>query len=745
MPTPRFKASRQLVSVSSLSISVALALWAGTTPARPLTFSEPTAAAMRHELRRIHSDLEQYGWQLWADPAPHQEASASPGRLAEFHWRLGPIERRFEEWTDAATEQRPAQFGPMRSELGRLSADVRGSLAPLGHALREPEGAGTVSGLVTGATSGAPIEDAEVRIYDAGGILIASAPADASGAYLVSSLAAGTYYARTDNRAGYLDQLHGGRPCLGRCDVTAGESIAVEVGGAGIADFALHPGGRLGGTITDHATGDGIAAAFVDVYDAGGNWVTWGHADDGGDYLSRAGLPAGRYFAVSSNWLSYRNQLYDDAPCFPFCDVTVGTPIAVVPGATTAGIDFALEPGAAIAGTIRDAATGRGIAESWVSIYDADGNWVTAAGAAPGGEYRSPAGLPAGSYFALTGNFPGYLNQPFGGRPCSSCKATGGRSIRVGDREVKRGVDFGLESAGAIAGRVTDAATGKGIEGIYVDVFDAAGAPQTHGVSGEGGRYLSRVDLKPGLYYARTAGGHDYVHDLYDRVSCADCDVTAGKPIKVASGATTGGVDFALERGGSIAGKVTDAATSKGIESLRIRVFDAGGNQITSAVTGAYGAWATTFASLRPGTYYARTTGRRHPDQLYGGLPCEGTCDVTAGKPVEVEPAAVTGGVDFRLRRTGVFADGFESGDLSAWSSVTPPGRGSTASLPERTARRPRPRRGEIHPAGRGAPLHPCHVATVAISGVTPSCRARCPADNLRSIALERRPPCRRK
>jgi hypothetical protein len=52
----------------------------------------------------------------------------------------------------------------------------------------------------------------------------------------------------------------------------------------------------------------------------------------------------------------------------------------------------------------------------------------------------------------------------------------------------------------------------------------------------------------------------------------------------------------------------------------------------------------------------------------------QGLCDPTAGTAIVVGatggPQAVVSGIDFTLGSTEIFVDGFESGDVSAWSNA---------------------------------------------------------------------------
>ena len=73
------------------------------------------------------------------------------------------------------------------------------------------------------------------------------------------------------------------------------------------------------------------------------------------------------------------------------------------------------------------------------------------------------------------------------------------------------------------------------------------------------------------------------------------------------------------------------------------------------------------------GTYYARTYSfEGYFEELYSEISCDPSCTVTDGTPIAVTLGSTTGGIDFTLLGWSAFADGFESGDLSAWSRTVP-------------------------------------------------------------------------
>src|SRR5262245_37919722 len=98
-----------------------------------------------------------------------------------------------------------------------------------------------LTGTVTDAESGAPIEGAALIVESERGVEVATATTDASGRYTVARLNAGTFLVRATAR-GYQRRYFGGDWVQGK---------AVSVGGAEpvSADIALSRAAELSGTV----------------------------------------------------------------------------------------------------------------------------------------------------------------------------------------------------------------------------------------------------------------------------------------------------------------------------------------------------------------------------------------------------------------------------------------------------------------------------------------------------------------
>src|SRR5207237_825302 len=135
------------------------------------------------------------------------------------------------------------------------------------------------------------------------------------------------------------------------------------------------------------------------------------------------------------------------------------TPIVVTISVNTPGINFALDFGGSISGMVTDAATNAASA-SGIDIYDSTGNFASYGYTDSSGNY-AVGGLPTGNYFAVTGNYSGYVDELYNNIICprGNCDPTTGTPIAVTVSNNTPGINFPLDFGGSISGMITDAAT----------------------------------------------------------------------------------------------------------------------------------------------------------------------------------------------------------------------------------------------------------------------------------------------
>ncbi len=133
-----------------------------------------------------------------------------------------------------------------------------------------------IAGKVTDASNNNPLSGVDVLIYDGAGDLAGSATTDASGNYIVSLAAGGTYYAVTSATAypQFVNQLYDHLPCNG-CDPTTGTAITATIGAVTDSiDFGLASAGCAALSIQPPALPDGTPggaySATLTLANAGG-------------------------------------------------------------------------------------------------------------------------------------------------------------------------------------------------------------------------------------------------------------------------------------------------------------------------------------------------------------------------------------------------------------------------------------------------------------------------------------------
>ncbi len=178
---------------------------------------------------------------------------------------------------------------------------------------------GNITGAVWDAATGAPLSSVNVYVYNSSGSSMGSVSTNASGTYSKNGLPTGTYYVRTLNSLGYIDELYDNLPCAGGCyPYTSGTGVSVTAGATtGGINFGLAVGGRITGTVTDAGTGAPLANIEVDIYNSSGNAVDYTSTNASGVYTKATGLPTGTYYLITNNNVGYINELYNNIPCTP--------------------------------------------------------------------------------------------------------------------------------------------------------------------------------------------------------------------------------------------------------------------------------------------------------------------------------------------------------------------------------------------------------------------------------------------
>ncbi len=573
----------------------------------------------------------------------------------------------------------PTTGTPVAAALNTITTGIDFSLLPKAK----------ITGIVRDAQTGGSLSSARVTVWDSQGIEVGRDYTDSDGAYAVGGLEPGSYFvsARGTQHLGQVFH-HEDCPFTG-CDPLVG--LPVEVGYrqvvAGI-DFDLSPLGRISGVVTDSVTGMPLPVEHVEIFDSSGSVVDIASTDAVGRYLTD-GLADGAYYAFIDD-PDYVDEVYLDTVCTGECDPTTGSPVPVLLGQVTDGIDFSLTPRGRITGTVTQVATGEPVPWIQVAVYREDGSFVGSANSQSTGEYLY-SGLDEGVYFVIARDADVldeiYDDVPWCGETWTGdCELTTGTPIEIVPPATVAGVDFELHMKGMID--VTIASSDGGVAGGRILAVDSDGqiaaardfwvgtVPKTYRLSG----------LPPGEYWVVADSTPGYGDAVFDGLVCPGeypeaCDATSiGDPVAVDLDTIVGGIELVVNRHGTIRGRLTRARDDEPIYRWgRVLLLDDTGTEVDSASPMPNGSYV--LSDIYEGTYYVITSSGL-VDELYENIPCPHGigvgCDLGSGAPFDMTGGPTFTGIDFALDSwgsiSGVITDEVTGDPISsrveAWSDT---------------------------------------------------------------------------
>lgn len=452
-----------------------------------------------------------------------------------------------------------------------------------------------------------------------------------------------------------------------------------------IPSAAIAQTGTVTGTVTDSSTGLPIANATVQVFTYSLQQVATAATNASGVYTVANVPPGALYYVRATVSSGYVDEWHPDVKAFRnvFSQTLLSeaSPISVAGGAVVPGIDFALDPDGRISGTVTNAAGGAPIANVFVGAYTVIGSSVSFAGTGftDGAGAYTIQGLPSGTYYLLTSNNAGFANEIYDNIPCVGFCATAAALMAATPVPATAGATtsgrhFALETGGRISGIVTNAATGQPAPNVPVSAALRSGSSifTTSASTNAMGEYTIQ-GLAAGAYGVYTGAGN-LTNEVHDNILCplsclSNTAVDSGADVAVALGATTSGVNFSLDPGGSISGTVTDEVT--GLPAANVGVFAVVRVGNSTLLRGALttGAGVYTIQGLPAGSYALLTNTSLFANEIYNNIPCPGFCSSSTafdtGTLVPVTAGATAGGRDFALQPVAVAGSGAITGTLT--------------------------------------------------------------------------------
>jgi PKD repeat protein len=316
--------------------------------------------------------------------------------------------------------------------------------------------------------------------------------------------------------------------------------IALAVG---LGFFDTARAATISGTVTESDGITPIAGVTVNIYDGITGVFSNAYAvtDSQGDY-SVSDLAAGNYaaqaYGATVDQYGYVSEYSDN--------------IIVTATQVYAGVDFSLERGGAIEGTVTDCTTGSGIAGLSVFIYTETGGWVDATFSASDGSFHQ-GGLAEGRNYIVEveGYGTDYQTKSYGG------------TFLVNAAQITDAGSICLPKGGSISGTVDDGSSA--ISGIVVTAYTEAGFYVSNSITNSSGDYtIQGLPLGKEYWVEANAHGTMYISQYYPTL----VEVTSGAP-------DTAGIDFTLDVGCFISGRVVDEVTSDGVYGITVQAYHA--------------------------------------------------------------------------------------------------------------------------------------------------------------------------
>jgi hypothetical protein len=327
--------------------------------------------------------------------------------------------------------------------------------------------AGGITGTVTAAEDGSPLEGVQVIARDSNSNQ-SYAGTDIDGAYDIGGLTPGTYSVCFDalntlgglSSTGYLDQCFDNVAWDGQSDPT-GVTFTVAAGTAVAGkNAALDVGGAISGTVTASVGSDPVPGVSVEVWSATGDGIV-GRAQTGDDGTYQVlGLPSSatgyavcfRTDQLQSPPTGYVGECYDNAAWDQDSSApNTSTLVPVTAGAETSSIDADLAAGAGIGGTVTAAADGAPLTDVGVTIFDGTGTQIAFRFTDADGAYLV-SGLPAsGSGYSVcfdpSSGLAGYSAECYDNVPWDGAGLPGGVTAVAATAGVISSADATLSSS----------------------------------------------------------------------------------------------------------------------------------------------------------------------------------------------------------------------------------------------------------------------------------------------------------
>ncbi|EUJ45568.1 SdrD B-like domain-containing protein [Listeria riparia] len=494
----------------------------------------------------------------------------------------------------------------------------------------------------------AGISGVHIALYNESGTKVADATTDSSGAYSFTAVKPGKYYAKADIPANYKYQsstYYGADGTTGYFSVASEQTLHNELN----LGLSTLNNSAVSGTVTDAATGNGLANTRVELHDVQGNLIDAQQTDASGRY-NFTGLAAGDYYTkvvIPSD--------YDFVSSNGFGSDGNSNYIQLNGDNTSSNYTIALKKqvkdNSAVSGTVKDATTGNGLANIRVELHDVQGNLVDAKQTDASGNYNF-TGLAAGNYYTkvvIPNNYEFASSNGFGSDGNSNY-------IQLDGQNTSSNYMIALKKqANTTISGVINTPGGQGVS-ENVSLYNVDGTlVKTVATNSQGnfsfdgiseGNYYVKASIPEGYTFESSAGfgsdGNSYYLQADGTSNISNLRLTLAQK----TGQIRSTVFNDLNKNG------TQEAGESGIAGATVTLYSNTGAVVETTTTDANGLYK--FETITPGTYYVKVTPPAGYDNLanaafgddgvsgYINIDAEQTrTDMNASLVAQADPTAV--------------------------------------------------------------------------------------------------------
>ncbi|MBC1371975.1 hypothetical protein HB847_06285 [Listeria booriae] len=448
----------------------------------------------------------------------------------------------------------------------------------------------------------AGISGVHIALYNESGTKVADATTDSSGAYSFTAVKPGKYYAKADIPANYKYQsstYFGSDGTTGYFTLASEQTLHNELN----LGLSTLNNSAVSGTVTDAATGSGLANTRVELHDVQGNLVATQQTDASGHY-NFTGLAAGDYYTkvvIPSD--------YDFVSSNGFGSDGNSNYIQLNGDNTSSNYTIALKKqvkdNSAVSGTVKDATTGNGLANIRVELHDVQGNLVDAKQTDASGNYNF-TGLAAGNYYTkvvIPNNYDFASSNGFGSDGNSNY-------IQLDGQNTSSNYTIALKKqANTTISGVINTPGGQGVS-ENVSLYNVDGTlVKTVATNSQGnfsfdgiseGNYYVKASIPEGYTFESSAGfgsdGNSYYLQADGTSNISGLRLTLAQK----TGQIRSTVFNDLNKNG------TQEAGEDGIAGATVTLYSNTGAVVETTTTDANGLYK--FETITPGTYYVKVT-----------------------------------------------------------------------------------------------------------------------------------------